>query len=81
MLPGNSPKEMAVERAMEEAEEIVDGFLDDVRFAQMALWHAFDKDQSIDDAALQLRKASDKLEGIQAAIDDARNILGRVLDD
>ena len=77
-IPGNSRKEVAVGRAMEKAEELVDGFLDDLYGVKWTLRDAFD--DGAEEAQLVLLAVSNTLESIQAKLDDARNILGRVLE-
>ena len=77
-IPGNSRKEIAVERAMEKAEELVDGFLDDLYGVKWTLHDAFD--DGAEEAQLVLLAVSNTLESIQVKLDDARNILGRVLE-
>ena len=64
---------------MEKAEETVNSFLPEMCHAVSTIWRAFSFGP--EDANRALRKASDSLEDIQAKLDDAQHILGRVLDE
>ncbi len=78
MIPGNSRREMASERAMEEAEQIALEVWPQIGDAGVALVAAFELGP--EDAQLAIRKAREALEAIQEKLDDAYNILGRVID-
>jgi hypothetical protein len=75
MIPGNSRREIAIERAMEEAEETVMDLCASLSLMQTPLADAFQ--DGLEDAQIAVRQAGETLEGIQAKLDDAYNVLGR----
>lgn len=76
-IPGNSPKEIAVERAMEAVYEMTQGVVDELWGVSKVL-DAFEG--GAEDIQTAIKAASDLLEGIQTKLDNARHILGRVLE-
>ena len=76
-IPGNSREEVTVGRAMEEAEVKIADAVDSVAEARAGLLKALSG--SPKDAMEYLKRASNTLEHTQVDIDDALNILGRVL--
>ncbi len=77
-IPGNSRKEVAVERAMEKAGDAVFDLAANLRRVALALDDAFD--DGPEDAQHNIRKVQYKLEEITAKLDDTLNTLGRVLE-
>ena len=80
MLPGNSPREIATERAFEEADYKVSGLVVELHAEAEELDKVFDLGD-IDTIHRAIKKSSDLLEYILVRLDEARDILGRVLDD
>ena len=80
-LPGNSRREIAVQRAMEEADFGALNTIGPLEEATNLVLHAFDRDHGPEDTASALKRASEILEDVQAKLDDARHVIGRVLDD
>ena len=78
-LPGNSPKEIAVERAVEKADYEIGNLAVELQHVAARLEDAFG--DGPDEAQRNIKKASYRLEEIQAKLDDARSILGQALDD
>ncbi len=77
-IPGNSRKEIVVERAMEKAQEIVGETLDNLCDVLISLQNAFG--DGPEEAQHDISTVQDKLEEIQVKLDDALNVLGRVLE-
>ena len=75
MLPGNSTREMAIERAMEEANEATDSIPMDLR----ELARHFPLTGGPDDAQHTLRMAQEALEKIQEKIENAGSFVDRVV--
>ena len=75
-LPGNSRKEMAVERAMEKAYDRTQDIADGLRIAAMEL--AAFRDGGPDELSRFIRKVSSTVEELQSELDDALNILGQL---
>ena len=78
MLPGNSPREIAVERAMEEARDEISGATDRLRDAVLRLTDVFDDGPG--DALHLIDNVRDILEEVQAKLDDIHNTVGQVLE-
>ena len=78
MLPGNSRKEVAVERAMEKAQELVGETLDVLYGVPITLRDACD--DGPEEAQHDICNVQDRLEEVQVKLDNALNILGRVLE-
>ena len=75
-LPGNSRREIAVERAMEEALDMGMDVCDTLETVVEVVGAAFE--DSAEDAQLTIKKAQRTLEMVQAKLDDTLDILGRV---
>ena len=77
-IPGNSRKEIAVERAMEKARELVGESLDNLCGVSISLQDAFD--DGPEEAQHDICNVQNRLEEAQVKLDAALNILGRVLE-
>ena len=75
MIPGNSSREIRIERAMEKAEEEVDGINMDLR----ELARHFPWDGGPEDAQHVIRIAHEALEKIQEKLENAGNVVDRVI--
>ena len=78
-IPGNSAKEIAVERAMEEAEHITHEVCSGLRYQAAQFKRAFKEDAEM--ARARIKILSSYLENIQSTLDDARDVLDEVLDE
>ncbi len=77
-IPGNSRKEVAVGRAMEAVRDVGDDVAVVLHDAAEKLEMAFD--DSAEEAVSRIVVIVIALEEIQVKLDDARNVLGRVLE-
>ncbi|KKM78023.1 hypothetical protein LCGC14_1364140 [marine sediment metagenome] len=78
-IPGNSRREIEIERAMERVDEMVEPITTLMPFVAGRLSAAVESGP--EDAARTIRSAVDALEGFQVILDDALNKLGQVLDE
>ncbi|KKM83609.1 hypothetical protein LCGC14_1307590 [marine sediment metagenome] len=78
-IPGNSRREIKIERAMERVAEMVEPIATLMPLVAERLSAAVQSGP--EDAARTIRSAVDALEGFQVILDDALNKLGQVLDE
>ena len=78
-IPGNSPREIAIQHAIEEADHKVNGLVVELHAEAEELDKVFNLDD-LDTIHRAIKKSSHLIEHILVRLDDARHILGRVLE-
>lgn len=74
-LPGNSPKEVAIQRITEAAQDESSELAADLRYAANAFDAVFD--DGIEDAHIRIKKVINGVEIVQARLDNTLNIISR----